>query len=81
MLNERHGERVKIEINVFLSKTRFISGWKSLTKRGRSISANGWKWWRAVMVSADGANARTAQAYSLHEQVFVHDAIVLMEVE
>jgi hypothetical protein len=52
-----------------------------LTKRGRSISANGWKWWRAVMVSADGANARTAQAYSLHEQVFVHDAIVLMEVE
>jgi hypothetical protein len=40
-----------------------------LTKRGRPTSANGWRWWRAAMVSANGAtkcwgaNACTTQTY------------------
>jgi hypothetical protein len=41
LLDERHGECIKIDINASLSKTRFVSRSKSLTKGGRSTSTNG----------------------------------------
>jgi hypothetical protein len=69
-LGERHGERIKVELNVFFFKSRFISRWKSLTKGGRSTLTNGWKWWWVVMVLVEravgvlGANAHIVQTYS-----------------
>jgi hypothetical protein len=54
LLNERHGESVEAKINAYLSKARSISRWKSLTKGGKSTSTKGWRWWRVVMVLANG---------------------------
>jgi len=53
--DERHGKQATIKINAFVSKTRSIFGWKSLTKGGKLTSANGWRWRRAKMVVADKA--------------------------
>ncbi len=69
-LDEKHGEHIKAKINASVSKTRFISRWKSSPNGGRSMSTNGWRWWNATMVLTNGAtwvvgaNACTAQAYS-----------------
>jgi len=63
-------KHVKVKINVSFSKTRFVSGWKLLTKGGRSTLANGWRWQRVTMVLVDGAtkvlgaNAHIVQTYS-----------------
>ncbi len=85
-LDERCGEWIKVKINVFLSKTRSVFRWKSSTKEGKSTLTNGLRCQRAAMVSINGATRMLgANAcivhIPLHEQMLVHNAIVLMEVE
>jgi hypothetical protein len=54
LLDEKHGECVKTKRNASLSKIRYVFGWKSLRKGGRSTLANGWSWWKVAMVSTHG---------------------------
>ncbi len=85
--NERRDEHAKAKINVFLSKTKSIFGWKSSTKGGRSTSTNGWRWQRATMVLIDGVVGVLGPMHALlkhipfHEQLYMCDTIMLMEVE
>jgi len=85
--DERRGECIRTKINASLSKTRSISRWKSSTNRKRSTLANGWRWWKDVMVLTMGPHEWWGLMHTLrkhiplHEQVLECNAIVLMEVE
>lgn len=87
LLNERCGEHAKEKINTSWFIIDFVFGWKSLTKWGRSIFANGSRRQKATMVSSDGTiimfitNAHIVWTFFLHVQMLVRNTIVLMEVE
>jgi hypothetical protein len=67
---EKCGEQTKAKRNASQFKVISISGWKSLTKRGKLILVGGWERRKTLVVSSNGVtcvlkvNVRIVQTYS-----------------